>query len=278
MTEHYHCLPITPNSLLFELAGCSFMCSFGTTARAQADLAESIAERMAYDCGSFTLWLQARKEIERLRAAGVIVSADKETEMMMEARVDHVAYYAWIKDRLRRPTSWAIVPDIIEAPAQEQDALLKTWPFERSKGAPVYHMHHGIYRLLQLCEQGWNRICIGSAGEYRDPLSEAWMRRMDEMFEALETTFGDIPMLHLLRGLGVFTSGQCRWPIGSGDASNLGRNHNRLTAAEGSMVISPGDKPEAVWRKIRRINAAQAPGTWIAPVGRQPDLYEGEAA
>lgn len=278
MTEHYHCLPITPNRLLLELAGCSFMCSFGTTAKAQADQADGIAERLAYDCGSFTLWLRARKEIDSRRAAGETITADQEAELMMAARVDCPAYYAWLAQRLVRPTSWAIVPDVIEGPSQEQDALIKTWPFSKAKGAPVYHMHHGIYRLLQLCEQDWNRVCIGSAGEYRDPLSDPWLRRMDEIFEAVSQTFGDTPPLHMLRGLGVLSSGQCRWPFYSADASNIGQNHNRLTAADGSMVLSPDLKAEAVWRKVRRINAAQAPATWLAPVAAQPDLYEGEAA
>ena len=37
-------------------------------------------------------------------------------------------YYAWCDQWLDCPTTWAVIPDVIDAGSQEQDALIKEWP------------------------------------------------------------------------------------------------------------------------------------------------------
>ena len=91
------------------------------------------------------------------------------------------AFYDWCDVWLHHATTWAIPPDVIDAPSQEQDALLNEWPHGKRQAAPVWHMDEPIYRLCRLVDDGWGRVCIGSTAEYAVVLSEsgnaAWTKR-----------------------------------------------------------------------------------------------------
>jgi len=84
---------------------------------------------------------------------------------------------------LAKVTTWAVIPDVINAGTQEQDALLREWPHGQ-RGAPVWYMDEPINRLLRLCDE-WPRICIGSTDKYAAVLSPAWRRKMDEAFNEI---------------------------------------------------------------------------------------------
>jgi hypothetical protein len=131
------------------------------------------------------------------------------------------SYYAWAERWLSYPTTWAVIPDVIDAGEEEQDALLLDWPFGH-KGSPVWHMDEPIDRLLRLCD-GYPRVCIGSSGD-ADPLSELWERRMDAAWNRLSTGRQFTPWIHMLRGMAC--SGK-RWPFASVDSADIARNHNR---------------------------------------------------
>lgn len=227
MAEHYHVLPITPNRVLESLGDhTSFMISHATTARSQYRLVEPVAERIAFDCGAFTFWMAILDEFDA-RAETDNPMSQAELEERLHADRDWTPYYEWLSDKLHRPSSWAIVPDKIDAASQEQDALIQQWPYPRSRSAPVWHLHHPTSRLIRLLREGWNRVCIGSAGEFRVVLTPQWWARMDEVFGEVKAEFGDYPPpIHLLRGL-QFLAPQYAWPAISGDSSNLGQNHHR---------------------------------------------------
>lgn len=161
-------------------------------------------------------------------------------------KTDWPAYYAWCEKWLDYPTTWAIPPDVIDAPSQEQDALLNEWPHGKRQAAPVWHMDEPIYRLCRLVEDGWSRVCIGSTAEYVVVLSEAWERRMDAAWDELVKVFGYTPAIHMLRGM------QCsglRWPFASVDSTDIAQNHHRAQNTPRAMAD--------------RWDAMQCPGKWV---------------
>lgn len=154
-------------------------------------------------------------------------------------------YYEWCDLWLAYPSTWAIPPDVIDAPSQEQDALLNEWPHGKRQAAPVWHMDEPTSRLCRLVDDGWNRVCFGSTAKYAQPLSEPWERRMDEAWNELIHTFGKTPPTHMLRGLACCGR---RWPFMSADSSDIGQNHHL-----------PHNSPRAM---ADRWDALQCPPRW----------------
>ncbi len=164
-------------------------------------------------------------------------------------------YYAWCDRWLDYPATWAIPPDVIDAPSQEQDALLNEWPHGKKQAAPVWHMDEPIFRLCRLIDDGWSRVCIGSTDQYRVVLSELWERRMDEAWDEIARTFGRTPPIHMLRGM------QCsgkRWPFASVDSTDIAQNHHLPHQSARSMAD--------------RWDAKQCPGRWLIRETEQLEL------
>ena len=197
MTMHLHGTPITPLSVLYTLAGRSFCVSH--LRPEQMALVHGIGQSVMADNGAFSKWKRG-------------------------AETDWPGYYAWTDRWLDYQTTWAVIPDEINAPSQMQDALINEWPHGKRQAAPVWHLDEPIYRLLRLCEQGWNRVCMGSTAEYRVVLSDPWRRRMDECWDAIAITFGRPPPIHMLRGMQL--AGR-EWPFASLDSTDVAQNHNR---------------------------------------------------
>lgn len=217
---HYHGTPITPVPALYELAGRHFCVSHahpGDVARCH-----QIGQSVMLDNGAFSKWKSGKA-------------------------TDWNAYYAWAEQWLAYPTTWAVIPDEIDAGAQMQDALLKEWPFGH-KGAPVWHLDEPINRLLRLVDE-WPKVCIGSTAEYAVVLSPAWQRRIDEMWNAVAKGRRFLPWLHMLRGMQL--SGR-KWPFASVDSTDIARNHH--------------EKQNTPRKMADRWDAAQCPGQWtLAP-------------
>jgi hypothetical protein len=197
VTQHYHGTPITPMEVLYTLAGRHFCVSH--MAPADVKRCHDIGQGVMLDNGAFSKWKSGKA-------------------------TDWPKYYAWCDRWLDCPTTWAIPPDVIDAPSQEQDALLNEWPHGKKQAAPVWHMDEPIYRICRLIDDGWSRVCIGSTAEYAVVLSEAWERRMDAVWNEIASTFNRTPAIHMLRGM------QCsgkRWPFASVDSTDVAQNHNR---------------------------------------------------
>jgi hypothetical protein len=227
MTLHYHGTPISPITALYELAGRCFCVSFARPediARAHA-----IGQSVLLDNGAYSLWRRG-------------------------AATDWPGYYAWADEWLDHPTTWAVIPDVIDASELEQDRLLAQWP-HGGRGAPVWHMNESLERLVRLTE-GWPRVCVGSTAQYAIPLSDPWRRRMDAAWNALARAHRRLPWVHMLRGM------RCAggpWPFASLDSSDVARNHNRLHNGPGKMAA--------------RWDAAQCRPTWHV-VAEQRELIE----
>jgi hypothetical protein len=215
---HYHGTPITPLAALKQLKGRNFCVSHAWPG--QVSLVHKIGQSVLLDNGAYSFWKKGRE-------------------------TDWPSYYAWCEIWLNFPTTWAIIPDVIDGGSQLQDALVREWPFGH-RGAPVWHMDEPIHRLLALCDT-WPKVCIGSTAEYRNVLSDVWRRRMDECWNAIVPRHKFLPWIHMLRGL------QCsglEWPFASADSTNLAQSHWR-----------PENTPYSV---AERLDAVQCPGSWTS--------------
>jgi hypothetical protein len=207
---HYHGTPITPMTALYQLAGKSFCVSYARPD--QVKQCHDIGQSVMLDNGAFSQW-----------------RAGKPT--------DWPGYYAWTDKWLAHPNTWAVIPDVIDAGEQAQDALIEQWPHGH-RGAPVWHMDEPVDRFVRLTDR-WPRVCIGSTSVYATVLSDAWARRMDEAWDAIAKAHARTPWVHMLRGM------QCvgrRWPFASVDSTDVARNHSRPVNVAWAMA----DKWDAV--------------------------------
>lgn len=192
---HYHGTPITPITALYELRGRCFCVSHAYPADVKR--CHEIGQSVMLDNGAFSAWKQGKP-------------------------TNWQHYYQWTEKWLQYPTTWAVIPDVIDGGPEAQDALLEKWP-HGERGAPVWHMDEPIDRLIELCDN-WPKVCIGSTSIYVDVLSDPWRRRMDEAFDAIAKSAPFLPWVHMLRGMAC--SGK-RWPFASVDSTDVAQNHNR---------------------------------------------------
>lgn len=228
MTIHYHGTPITPAEALYQLAGRHFCVSHARPD--DVERAHEIGQAIMLDNGAFSAWKRGHQP-------------------------DWAGYYAWCDRWLDYPTTWAVVPDVVDAGAQLQDALLREWS-HGDRGAPVWHMDEPLDRLLRLADE-WPRVCVGSTDEFRDVLSAPWRRRMDAMWDALAVRHRRLPWIHMLRGMQL--AGR-HWPFASLDSTNIAQNHNR-----------PQNTPRAM---ADRLDGMQCPARWDPSPDETPAQLE----
>jgi hypothetical protein len=194
MTLHYHSADINPLSAFYAMTGRHFCVSYHYPKNVER--CHQIGQSVMLDNGAFSVWRSG-------------------------ARPDWSGFYSWADPWLDCPTTWAVIPDVIAGADEDQDDLIRQWPFGW-KGSPVWHMHESINRLKRLVDE-WPLVCMGSSAQYAVVLSEAWSRRMDEAWNAIGRG-RRTPSVHMLRGMNC--SGR-RWPFYSVDSADIARNHNR---------------------------------------------------
>lgn len=175
---------------------------------------------------------------------------------------DWSRYYAWIQELHRYPQfDFAVIPDVIDGDEAANDALLAEWPWQDKLhiGAPVWHMHESLDRLLRLAMR-YPRICIGSSGEFSTVGDNKWYLRMAEVMDTVCDREGrPICKLHGLRMLDpdVFS----RFPLSSADSTNIARNIGIDSKWRGPYT--PPTK-ESRARLIReRIESRQGQTFWV---------------
>lgn len=213
---HYHGTPISPIEAFLDVSGCHFCVSHAQAQDVQR--AHQFGQSVMLDNGAFSKWKK-----------------QKET--------DWDAFYEWCDRWLSFPTTWAVIPDVIDGGSQLQDALIREWPFKH-RGAPVWHMDEPLDRLLRLVDE-WPRVCVGSTDEFSVVMSEPWKRKMEEMWNAVASRHRHLPWLHMLRGMQL-SGGP--YPFASVDSTNIAQNHHRPQNTPRSMAI--------------RLDSLQTPGHW----------------
>lgn len=203
MTIHYHGTPITPRTVLQSLAGKHFCVSFA----ADRDLEEChrIGQSVMLDNGAYSLW--------KLNPRVYTYTWD--------------AFYSWARPWLDYQTTWLVIPDVIGGSEEENDRLLSRYA-QRMGGyrqaAPVWHLHESLDRLERLV-QGFERICLGSSGEYAVIGNDVWNNRVNEAFNLICKGSGAPSCwIHMLRGMSLAGS---PYPFASVDSTDVARNHNR---------------------------------------------------
>lgn len=228
----YHGGPITPETAAAKVwrARGGFV-SFAHPQ--QISVAAALCSSFALDNGAFSLW-----------------RAGKPT--------DWPAYYGWCEQWLAHPgCDWAVIPDVIDGDEQANDDLLADWPFT-GRGVPVWHMHESIRRLEMLCGS-YERVAIGSSGEYATVGDARWWRRMGEALDAICDESGrPDTKLHGLRMLDpdVFT----RIPFASADSTNVAQNIGIDSAWRGTY--QPASKETRAIVLAERIEQFNAPARW----------------
>lgn len=212
---HYHGTPITPLIALDSMVGQHFCVSYFRPDSLRKCL--QIGQSIMFDNGAFSC-----------KTRGVPFDLD--------------GFYEWVDPLLGHP-HWAVVPDVIDGTVEQQKEMVKTWPFPKSLGIPVWHLGLPIDYLLELADQ-WGKVCFGSAGEYWQVGSPKWSARMDEAFNALDRTFNRLPWVHGLRMLG-----QTEYPLASADSTNVAVNHSGNAFCAGCMA--------------KRVNANNPAGKWV---------------
>lgn len=195
---HYHGTPITPRTVLYELAGRNFCVSFAD--HRDVKVCHQIGQSVMLDNGAYSVW---RRGIE----------------------VDWDAWWAWAEPWLQFPTTWAVLPDSIDGDEEANDRLLAEWAWMSAgyQTAPVWHLHESLGRVERLADT-FGRVCFGSSGAYSIVGSDTWRRRVTEAFDAISEPSGRVPWVHMLRGMRL--SGDV-FPFGSVDSTDICRNHNR---------------------------------------------------
>jgi hypothetical protein len=204
VTIHYHGTPITPNEVLYQLAGRHFCVSF--IRPDQVRIAHQIGQSVMLDNGAFSAWKR-------------------------KAPTNWPGFYAWCDEWLDHPNTWAIIPDVIMGDEMAQDALVVEWPHGQ-RGAPVWHMHEDLERLRRLTDE-WSRVCIGSSAQFRVLLTPQWCRRMDAAWNIIMRGRRRVPWVHMLRGMQLVGM---RWPFASVDSTDIARNHPRPQNAARAMA------------------------------------------
>lgn len=236
MTVKYHGTPITPASTLARLAGRHFCVSHMRPDNVQ--WCHENGQSVMLDNGAFSKWKSGKA-------------------------TDWPAYYAWCDRWLHYPTTWAVIPDDIEAGSQEQDALIREWP-HGDRGAPVFHLDEPLDRALRLLDE-WPLVCFGANGDYADIPAPAFVERMDELWDAITLRHRRTPRVHMLRGMQLSF---WEWPFASVDSTDLGQNHHRLKRF-GELY------GWALEQKADRWDTAQCPPRWL---GRPLSLFAPEVA
>ena len=247
---HYHGLPITPASAArAAVSGGHAFVSFRYPD--QLGLVLDVCQSFAVDNGAFSAWKSG------------------------EPVTDWSRYYEWVAELHRYPSfDFAVIPDVIDGDEQANDALLAEWPWRGAKGgsvgAPVWHMHESIDRLQRLARD-WQRVCIGSSGEFATVGDSKWWARIAEAMNAICDRNGNpVCKLHGLRMLNpdVFR----RLPFGSADSTNIAQNIGIDSAWRGTYTPPSKDVRAMVMRE--RIEAHQAQTFWIQEATQQSMIFE----
>lgn len=193
---HYHGTPITPRSVLYELAGRNFCVSFAEPR--DVAVCHQIGQSVMLDNGAFTVWKQGRV-------------------------IDWLAWWDWVEPWLDYRTTWAVLPDVIDGDEEDNEKLLGKYGKMIRGGVPVWHLHEPLAHLQGLVWR-FGRVCFGSSGAYSAVGSDSWCRRVSEAFDAIVEPSGRVPWVHMLRGMAMAGT---EFPFASVDSTDIARNHNR---------------------------------------------------
>ena len=169
-------------------------------------------------------------------------------------------YVTWCRTFANHPRfDFAIVPDTIDGTEKDNNDLLRIWDRNgwhpiRIAGCPVWHLHESLDRLKMLVSR-WDRVALGSSGDYATPGVGDWWDRMADAFDVICDDDGHpkskIHGLRMLRGDIV-----SKFPFASCDSTNAAQNGTRESIK---------NKVDSSWGRqtiARRMEQVQSPSKW----------------
>lgn len=231
---HYHGLPIASSTVasVALFAGHAFV-SYAQPN--QLGIAVEVCQSLALDNGAFSAWRKG------------------------EPILNWAPFYDWAENcRLIPACDFAVIPDVIDGDEAANDKLVREWPLPRWFGAPVWHMHESLERLIRLAAE-WPRVCIGSSGAYAIVGSREWWVKMNQAMLVLCDGQGRPTVkIHGLRMLNpkIFT----KLPFSSADSTNIGRNVGLDVRWNGTY--QPPTKESRAYVMRARIEAMPTPAIW----------------
>lgn len=194
---HYHGGPITPDTCAIRAWKSRHAC-ISFAAPQQIQLAARYCQSFMLDNGAFTFWKQGKS-------------------------VNWNDFYKWAFEWMFHPgCDFVIAPDVIDGSEQENDDLLNECLLPLNKTAVVWHINESTDRLIRLVSK-YQRVCIGSSGEFDVNKPEAFIKRCKDVIPAICNFKGQpITKLHGLRCLNpkLFS----KLPFSSADSTNVARN------------------------------------------------------
>jgi hypothetical protein len=139
--------------------------------------------------------------------------------------VDVPAYHSWVQSLAGHPViDWCLIPDKIDGTEKDNVELVNHWLRMgcRMHSVPVWHLHESLDWLDYLVSN-FQRVSLGSSGEWSDPGTPKWWQRMaDVMRVACDKNGSPRAKLHGLRMLdpAIFS----RLPLASADSTNAAVN------------------------------------------------------
>jgi hypothetical protein len=249
-------LPLTPRSLIEQVAGASFCVSYATRKDLGSQLDDAIRlvgkdQILLVDNGAFTLH-------------------KKGVSTMDESYLD--SFEAWAADILERcPQAVAVIPDVIGGTEEQNAELARQCMLNWDRCMPVWHLHESIGYLLELCE-GFGYVAFGSSGEYWQVGTPKWHARIAEAFAAIDKWEAESegayirPRIHMMRAQSMAHL----YAFDSSDSSNVAVNHCRYKA-EGEGHVG---------RMAKRVDAKiqASAGPEAEHQAKRPLLFHLEAA
>ena len=188
-----------------------------------------VCQSFVLDNGAFTTWKQGKP-------------------------LDVDGYIKWVAEWHRHPgMDWALIPDVIDGSAAENDELVRRWP-KALPGVPVWHMHEPTVRLTWLARK-FRTVALGSSGEFASVGTQQWWDRMGQAMKAICDDQGR-PMckLHGLRMLdpNIFT----KLPLSSADSTNAAVNSGSLSRFGMYLPPTAGQRATVIADRIESFNSS----------------------
>jgi len=195
---HYHGTPIWGNKGEVHQHAVSKAGAFVSYARPdQMKQSLKYANSVAIDNGAFSAWKRGLK-------------------------INWVDFYTWLMHFYFHPKmDFFIIPDDIEGSEEVNNNLINSVPtMFKEKSVPVWHLHESLDKLDWLCSS-FDRIALGSSGDYATIRTKAWHGRMIEAFVLIKEQ-NYKTKIHGLRMLDGRILGN--YPLTSADSTNLACN------------------------------------------------------
>lgn len=176
--------------------------------------------------------------------------------------IDFDAYCEWVDSLRHHPSfDFCLIPDVIDGTEEDNRALINRWVThwhgsEFQIGAPVWHLHESLEWLAHLVRV-FPCVAFGSSGEFKNPGSALWRKRMDEAMGVACFPDGRPRVrLHGLRMLSVkvFTD----YPFRSADSTNAGVNSGALDRFGIYPPVTRAQRTAVIADRIEAFNSPAA--------------------